>query len=66
VGHVALVGEMKNSYKILVGKSEGKVGIHSEDLGRDGGILLKCILLKLVGGCGLDSSGSSRPRWSSG
>jgi hypothetical protein len=33
-GHVAHTREMRNAYKILVGKSEGKN--HSEDLGIDG------------------------------
>jgi hypothetical protein len=53
---------MKNAYKILVGKPEGK-----RPLGRsrcrwedniDRAIILKWILENRFGGCGLDSSGS--------
>jgi len=42
-GHVASMGDIRNAYKILVGKREGKA--HSEDLGVDGSIL-ECILQK--------------------
>jgi hypothetical protein len=38
------MGKMRNAYKILVGKHEGKN--HSEDLGVDGGIILEWILGK--------------------
>jgi hypothetical protein len=38
---------MKNAYKILVGKFEGKY--HSEDLGIDGKIILECTLGKWGG-----------------
>jgi hypothetical protein len=38
-GHVARMGEMRNTYKILVRKPGGK--IHSEDLGVDGKIILE-------------------------
>jgi hypothetical protein len=34
-GHAARMGEMRNAYDILVGKSEGKRD-HLEDLGIDG------------------------------
>jgi hypothetical protein len=34
LGHVTCVGKMKNAYKILVRKPEGKN--HLEDLGTDG------------------------------
>jgi hypothetical protein len=43
-GHVASMGEMKNTYHILVGKPEGKN--HLEDLGVDGKIILEWILGK--------------------
>jgi hypothetical protein len=36
-GHVALMGEMRNAYKMLVGKPE-RID-HSEDLSVDGRIL---------------------------
>jgi hypothetical protein len=39
VGYVAHVGEMKNAYKILVGKPERMS--HSEELGVDRKIILK-------------------------
>jgi hypothetical protein len=38
-GHVARMGEMRNAFKILVGKPEGKN--HLEDLGVDGRIVLR-------------------------
>jgi hypothetical protein len=38
-GHAACVGEMRNAYKILVGKLEGRD--HSEELGVDTRIILK-------------------------
>jgi len=44
VGHVALIGEMRNTHNILVGKPEGNV--HSEELGVDGRIILERILWK--------------------
>jgi hypothetical protein len=37
-GHAARVGEMRNVYKIFVGRHEGKN--HPEDLGIDGRIIL--------------------------
>jgi hypothetical protein len=37
-GHVARMGDMRNAYKILIGKTEGRN--HSEDIGVDG-ILVK-------------------------
>jgi hypothetical protein len=43
-GHVARMGEMKNSYKFLVRNM--KVPDHSEDLGVDVRIILKSILRK--------------------
>jgi hypothetical protein len=42
-GQKVRMGEMRNAYKILVGKPEGKN--HSEDLGVDGR-MLKCTLGK--------------------
>jgi hypothetical protein len=44
MGHVTHMGVMRNAYKILVGKPEGKR--HSEDLGIDGKIVLEWILGK--------------------
>jgi hypothetical protein len=38
---------MRNSYKILVGKREGRV--HLEGLGEGRRLLLKCVLKKLGG-----------------
>jgi len=43
-GHVACMGEIRNAYKIVVGKYEGKN--YSEDLGVDGRITLEWILGK--------------------
>jgi hypothetical protein len=37
-GHVARIGEIRNSYNIWNGKPEGKTN-HSEDLGVDGNII---------------------------
>jgi len=47
--HVACTGERKVTYKILVGKPEGKS--HSEDPGVDGSIILRWILRKWDGAC---------------
>jgi hypothetical protein len=44
VGHVAHKGEMRNAFRILIGKPGGKN--HSEDLGVDSGIILKWIFGK--------------------
>jgi hypothetical protein len=41
-GHVARTAEIRNTYKIFVGKLEGKD--NSEDLGVDGKIILDLIL----------------------
>jgi hypothetical protein len=43
-GHVVRVGDMRNSYNILVGKPAGKV--HLEDLGIYERIILECIIEK--------------------
>jgi hypothetical protein len=51
-GHVARMDEMRNAYRILVVKREGK-----RPLGRPR-IILKRILGKSGLGCGLESSGS--------
>jgi hypothetical protein len=42
--HVACIGVMKNSYKIVGGKSKGSN--HFRDLGVDGSIILQCIFQK--------------------
>jgi hypothetical protein len=49
---------MRNAYKILVGKPEGKN--HLEDLGIGGRIVLKQISEKYSVRCGLDASGSGQ------
>jgi hypothetical protein len=50
---------MRNVYKILVGKPEGRD--HSGDLGVDGKMILELILGKSgVGRCGLAASGSGK------
>jgi hypothetical protein len=46
-GHVACIGEMRNAYKILVGKPAGKS--YSEDLDVDGRIVLEWVLWKQGG-----------------
>jgi hypothetical protein len=43
-GHVGRMAEMRNTYKILVGKTEGRY--HTEDLSVDGMIILEWILVK--------------------
>jgi hypothetical protein len=45
-GHVARMRDIKNPYRILVGKPEGKN--HLQDLGVDGKMILKWILQELV------------------
>jgi hypothetical protein len=47
VAAVTRMGDMRNAYKILVGKPEGKN--HSGDLGVDGKIILEWILRKWDG-----------------
>lgn len=49
-------GEMKNEYQTWLWFLNG-IG-HSEDLVVHERIILKCILERWVGGCGLNSSGS--------
>jgi hypothetical protein len=58
-GYVALMGERRNAYRIVMGKPEG-----TTPLGRhvDGSIILKWILDKL-GLYGLGSCGSGRNQW---
>jgi hypothetical protein len=62
VVHVVRVGEMSNTYKILVGKPEGKSG-HSEDVSVDGKVILDWILEKSGGnlwtGCVWVTTGTS-------
>jgi len=45
-GHVAHMVEMRNSYKILIGKFERKS--HMEVLDEDGIIVLECILKEIT------------------
>jgi hypothetical protein len=47
-GHVTRMGEVKNAYKILVGKPEGLIPLGMLGRRRE----------NTLGGCGLDSSGS--------
>jgi hypothetical protein len=47
-GHVARMAEIRNAYKIVIGKREGKRD-HAEDLGVDGRIILECLLGKYGG-----------------
>jgi hypothetical protein len=54
-GHVARMGEKRKVYKVLVGKPEGKRPLGRHVHGRMGS---KWLLGRLVGGCGLDSTGS--------
>jgi hypothetical protein len=54
-GHVICIGEMRNAYKILVGKPEGKSHLNNVDM--DGRIMSKWILRKWGVGCGPDSFG---------
>jgi hypothetical protein len=51
-GHVARMGEERGSYRILVGRPEGRS--HLEDPDVDGRIILKWIFKKWDGGHGLD------------
>jgi hypothetical protein len=55
-GECSTRGKCENAYKIFVGNLKG--GDHSEDVGVDGKIILKCILGKWVGNCGLVDSDS--------
>jgi hypothetical protein len=45
-GHVACVGEKRNSCRIFVGKSEGQRPV--QDLGVDGRIILKSVLKYII------------------
>jgi hypothetical protein len=51
-GHVALMGEGRGLYMVLVGKSEGKIQLGDPDI--DGRIILRRIFKKLDMGYGLD------------
>jgi len=55
MGHVACLGDMRNAYKIFVGKPEGMN--HLEDVNIDGKIILKWILKNMVRRCGRNSNG---------
>jgi hypothetical protein len=46
-GHVACMGEKRGTYRVLVGKTEGRN--HLEDQGIDGRIILKWIFERLEG-----------------
>jgi hypothetical protein len=48
-GHVACMGERRHAYRAFVGKPEGS-GIHLEDPGVHGRIILKWIFERLGGG----------------
>jgi hypothetical protein len=51
-GQVERLGELKNAYKILVGRPEGRNDM--KDLGIGRRIILKWILRNGLVGCGLD------------
>jgi hypothetical protein len=55
-GHVARMGKGTNVYRVLVGKPEGKRPLERPRCRWEDGI--KMDLGRLVGGCGVDSSGS--------
>jgi hypothetical protein len=55
VGHVACMGEMRNTIFLL---ENLKGQDHFEDLSVDGTIILRWSHKNNVGNCGLDSSGS--------
>jgi hypothetical protein len=57
VGHLALMGEMTNVWKVLVGRPEGRRLLERPTRGWDGMVVL-IDLRNVVGSCGLDSSDS--------
>jgi hypothetical protein len=57
-GHVARMGEERKMYKVLVGKPEGKRPLGRPRRRCEDGI--RIILGRLLGGCGLDSTGSGQ------
>jgi hypothetical protein len=56
-GHVARMGEGRNVYRVWMGKPEGKRPLERPRR-VDGRMGSKWTLGRLVGGCGVDSSGS--------
>jgi hypothetical protein len=60
-GHIACMGERRGTYRVLVGKTEGKrpLGIHR----RDGRIILKWIFSKCDGGMGWINLAQDWDRW---
>jgi hypothetical protein len=50
------MGQMRNMYKILIERSEGKRPL--EDLSLDEGVMIKWIINEEELGCGLDSNAS--------
>jgi hypothetical protein len=56
-GHIAGIGEMRNAYNNLVGKTEGKN--HSKDVDTDMKIILECFWRTRVERCGMDASGGT-------
>jgi hypothetical protein len=50
--NMALMGDRRGAYRVLVGRPEGRN--HLKDLGIDGTIILKWIFKKWDGGHGLD------------
>jgi hypothetical protein len=55
--HVARMGEMRNMYKILVGKPKGKRPLRRPRRGCENNIKID-LMGNILGGCGLNSCGS--------
>jgi hypothetical protein len=55
-GHVARMGEGRIVYRVLMAKTEGKSSLEGTRRRWENGI--KMTLMRLVRGCGVDSSGS--------
>jgi hypothetical protein len=58
VGHVARMGEGRNVYRLLMGKSEGERPLERPRCRWDDGIKMDLREMGWGGECGVDSSGS--------